>query len=115
MSLLSLLGISDAKAAVTTSSQQGGLVSILPMLIAFVAIFYFLLIRPQSKRAKQHRDLVSGLKLGDEIITTGGILGKIAKLDDDLIVITVAEGVNITIQKSAVALALPNGTLKSIN
>ena len=80
----------------------------------FILIFYFLMWRPQSKRAKEHRNLVSGLNKGDEIVTNGGIAGKITKVSDEFVVVEVAENTEIKIQKVAVSSALPKGTLKSI-
>ena len=80
----------------------------------FILIFYFLMWRPQSKRAKEHKSFVSGLSKGDEVITTGGIAGKISKVSEDFIRVEVAEGVEIKIQKVAISTALPKGTLKRI-
>ncbi len=80
----------------------------------FILIFYFLMWRPQSKRAKEHRNLVSGLSKGDEVVTSGGVAGKVTKVTDDFVMLEVAEGVEMKIQKVAVASALPKGTLKSI-
>lgn len=80
----------------------------------FILIFYFLMWRPQSKRAKEHRNLVSALNKGDEIMTNGGIAGKITKVSEEFVVVEVAQGVEIKVQKQAVASALPKGTLKSI-
>jgi len=80
----------------------------------FILIFYFLMWRPQSKRAKEHRNLVSELSKGDEVVTNGGIAGKITKVSEDFIAVEVANGVEIKVQKSAVSTALPKGTLKSI-
>jgi len=86
------------------------------MLVGFVAIFYFLLWRPQSKRAKQHRELVAGLSKGDEVIIGGGVLGRITKVSDDseFVTMEIAEGTQINVQKTAVAAVLPKGTIKSI-
>ena len=80
----------------------------------FILLFYFLLWRPQSKRAKEHRQLISGLDKGDEVVTSGGIAGRIVRVKDDFVVIQIAEGVEIKVQKVAVAAALPKGTLKEI-
>lgn len=80
----------------------------------FILIFYFLMWRPQSKRAKEHKNLVTALSKGDEVITNGGIAGKISKVSEDFISMEIAEGVEIKIQKVAIASALPKGTLKSI-
>ena len=80
----------------------------------FILIFYFLMWRPQSKRAKEHKNLVTSLSKGDEVITNGGIAGKITKVTEDFIAIEISENVEIKVQKVAIASALPKGTLKSI-
>ncbi|MEX2475160.1 preprotein translocase subunit YajC [Marinobacter sp.] len=80
----------------------------------FILIFYFLIWRPQSKRAKEHKSLMSGLEKGDEVVTSGGVAGRITKVTDDFIVVEVADNVEIKVQKVAVASALPKGTLKDI-
>ena len=86
----------------------------LVMLIAIFVLFYFMIIRPNSKRAKEHRDLISNLKKGDEIVTSGGMVAKVVNLDDQFIKISVAEGVDIYIQRNAVVAVLPKGTVKSL-
>lgn len=80
----------------------------------FILIFYFLMWRPQSKRAKEHKNLVTSLSKGDEVITNGGIAGKISKVSEDFISMEVSEGVELKVQKVAIAASLPKGTLKSI-
>lgn len=80
----------------------------------FILIFYFLIWRPQSKRAKEHKSLMAGLNKGDEIVTSGGVAGRITKVTDDFIVVEIADNVEIKVQKVAVAAALPKGTLKDI-
>ncbi|MAZ05033.1 preprotein translocase subunit YajC [Marinobacter sp. SS8-8] len=80
----------------------------------FILIFYFLIWRPQSKRAKEHKALMSGLNKGDEVVTSGGVAGKITKVTDDFIVVEIADNVEVKVQKVAVAAALPKGTLKDI-
>ena len=92
--------------------QAGGLMSFLPLIIIFV-IFYFLLIRPQMKRAKEHRALVAGLSKGDEVVTNGGLLGKIRDVGDTFLTVELAENVEIKMQKHAVASVMPKGTVKS--
>lgn len=82
------------------------------MMIIFVAVFYFLLIRPQMKRAKEHRSMVAQLAKGDEVITTGGIAGRIDQLGDSFITVEIAPDVKVKVQKSQVANVLPKGTLK---
>ena len=78
-------------------------------------IFYFLLIRPQSKRRKEHQALMSGLSKGDEVVTSGGMVGQINKVEDDFVKVQVAPNVELRVQKSAVGATLPKGTLKSLD
>ena len=80
----------------------------------FILIFYFMLIRPQSKRAKEHKALIEAIGKGDEVITAGGILGKVIKVDEQYVAIVVADNVELKMQKSSVSAVLPNGTIKSI-
>lgn len=110
-SILAFFGVTTAYAA-EQSTGQGSLVSMLPMFLILIVLMYLLVIRPQTKRAKEHQQLVSNLTTGDEVVTSGGILGKISKIVDNVIVLEVAQGVEIKVQKSAVALNLPKGTVK---
>ncbi|MGP4842577.1 preprotein translocase subunit YajC [Marinobacter sp. 1Y8] len=80
----------------------------------FILIFYLLIWRPQSKRAKEHKALMAGLGKGDEVVTSGGIAGRITRVTDDFIVVEVADNVEVKVQKVAVATALPKGTLKDV-
>ena len=93
-----------------------GMIGQFVMLGGFVLIFYFMLWRPQSKRAKEHKELVSSLKAGSEVVTAGGILGKITKVTDDneFVVIAISDGVELKMQKSSISSVLPKGTMKSI-
>ncbi len=93
--------------------QPGGLMSFLPLIILF-AVFYFMLIRPQLKQAKQHKQLVSGLGKGDEIVTNGGLLGKIKEVGDNFIVVEIAKETDVKIQKQSVAAVMPKGTIKTL-
>ncbi|MCL5261563.1 MAG: preprotein translocase subunit YajC [Gammaproteobacteria bacterium] len=114
---LSFIGIADAFAAAAPAQAAGGQQSwgsLIPMFAILILFMYFMIIRPQTKRAKEHKNLVSGLKKGDEVMTVGGILGKIEKITDNFIVLSIAENTNITVQKSAVSNTLPKGTIKSI-
>ncbi len=79
-----------------------------------IVLFYLILWRPQSKRAKEHKELVGGISKGDEVMTSGGLLGKVTKVSDDYLAIEVAKGVELKIQKSSVAAALPKGTISQI-
>ncbi len=109
--------IDTAYAATSGGGQSSpeGLWSSILMLGGFALVFYFLLWRPQSKRAKDHRELVTALAKGDEVITNGGMLGKIAKLTEQYATLTIASNVDITVQRSSISASLPKGTLKSIN
>ncbi len=80
----------------------------------FVLIFYFLVWRPQSKRAKEHKALIEGLSKGDEVLVNGGLAGKIVRIKDDFVVIEIADGVEAKVQKMAITAMLPKGTLKDI-
>lgn len=92
---------------------SGGL-SQFALIGAFILIFYVFLIRPQSKKAKEHQQLIGGLQKGDEVITTGGFLGKITKVTDSFFMMSIAEGVEVPIQRNAILACVPKGTLKSI-
>ena len=83
-------------------------------LILLFVVFYFLLIRPQMKRAKEHKKMVGSLAKGDEVVTNGGMLGKITKMGDDFITVEIAEGLEVNVQKQAVSALLPKGTIKSL-
>ncbi|KFF47981.1 MULTISPECIES: preprotein translocase subunit YajC [unclassified Salinicola] len=96
------------------AAPGGGGIAQIIMLVGFVLIFYFLLWRPQSKRAKQHKQLISNLSKGDEIVIGGGLMGRITEVTDDFISMEIAEGTVVNVQKNAVASVLPKGTLKSL-
>ncbi len=93
-------------------AQQGGGMQLLIMIGIFFLIMYFLLIRPQQKRAKEHKNLLSSLTKGDEIITSGGILGKITDVGDSFVTLEVQDGVTIKVQKQSVSSVMPKGTIK---
>lgn len=95
------------------AQQEPGLASFLPLIILF-AVFYFFLIRPQLKQAKQHKALVSALAKGDEIATNGGLLGKIIEVGDNFIAVEIAKDIEVKIQKQSVSVVLPKGTLKTL-
>lgn len=103
--------VSNAWAA--PAQQEPGLASFLPLIILF-AVFYFLLIRPQLKQAKQHKALVAGLAKGDEVATSGGLLGKIKEIGDNFVLIEIAEGTEVRVQRQSVSAVMPKGTLKTL-
>ena len=82
--------------------------------VGMIVIFYFLLIRPQQKRAKEHRKLVEALGKGDEVVTSGGLLGKIVELSDQYVTVEIANNVNVKIQRQAISTILPKGSLKAV-
>jgi preprotein translocase subunit YajC len=93
---------------------QGGLdiFGLLPLILMFV-LLYFLMIRPQTKRAKEHRTMLSGLQKGDEVVTAGGTLGKVTKVGDNYVSVEIAPNVEIQVQKPSITTLLPKGTIKS--
>ncbi len=93
---------------------DAGLINLL-FLGGFVLIFYFLLWRPQSKRRKEHQALMAGLEKGDEVVTAGGIVGQVNKVEDDFVKVQVADNMELRVQKSAIGATLPKGTLKSLD
>lgn len=102
-----------SQSAETTNLVQGASSQIVMMAVLFGAM-YFLFIRPQNKKAKEHRDLIASVAIGDEIITVGGLLGKVEKVLDNFIVINLSSNVVVTIQKQAIAQVLPKDTIKSL-
>ena len=94
------------------SVTSGGLMQFLPLIVIF-AVFYFMLIRPQMKRSKDHRNLVSQLAKGDEVVTNGGLLGRISDVSESFITLEVADNVEVRVQRHAVANVMPKGTIKS--
>lgn len=110
------LFISNAYAQAAPAGQQGGGFEMLIMLGIFGLIFYFMLYRPQAKRVKEHKALVTSLSKGDEVLTQGGIIAKISKVnaEKDFIEVALNDQTNIVVQKSAVTAVLPKGTMKNI-
>jgi preprotein translocase subunit YajC len=104
--------ITPAWAQAAAGGTASTLTTILPLVLIFV-VFYFLLIRPQTKRAKEHKEMVAKLATGDEVVTTGGILGKVTGVNDNFVTVEIASGVEIKVQKFQVAQLMPKGTVKS--
>ena len=91
--------------------MQSSLMSMLPLVLMFV-VLYFVMIRPQMKKQKEHKSMIDALAKGDEVVTAGGVLGKVSKLGDTFLGLEVANGVDIQIQRSAVVQVLPKGSVK---
>lgn len=107
--------ISDAmaEAAPAAAQQPDPLMSFLPLILIFV-VMYFLLIRPQVKRQKEHKKMVEALGKGDEVVTQGGLAGRIVKMHDSFLTLEVADGVEVHVQRNTVSTVLPKGTLKEL-
>lgn len=97
------------------AQQDGGnaFFSFLPLIVIFV-LFYFLLIRPQTKKQKEHRAMVEGLGTGDEIVTGGGVLGRVTELGADFVTVEIADNVSIKVRRHTITSVLPKGTMKSV-
>ena len=108
--------ISNAYANTAGAAQTGGTMELIFMLVIFGLIFYFMIYRPQAKRVKEHKNLMSSLGKGDEVLTSGGILGKIAKISDenDYVLLNLNDSTQITIKKDYIAAVLPKGSIQSL-
>lgn len=108
--------INDAIAASSTTlpAHSDNMFSLF-MLIGIFVLFYIMLIRPQSKRAKEHKELINQLKKGDEVVTSAGMIAKITHIDEQFVKIAISEGVEMTLQRQAITSILPKGTIKSLN
>ena len=95
------------------AGSAGSLLSMAPLVILFV-VFWFFLIRPQMKRQKEHRQMVEALSKGDECVTNGGLAGRVTEMGENFLSLEVAKGVEVRVQKQAIATVLPKGTLKSL-
>jgi preprotein translocase subunit YajC len=99
--------------AAAPAAQPDPLMSFLPLIVIFV-LFYFMLIRPQMKRAKEQRKMLEGLDKGDEVATSAGILGRVTKVGEQYVHMDIADGVTVVVQKSTVQTLLPKGTIKAL-
>jgi preprotein translocase subunit YajC len=111
MDLLDLL-IAPAHAQ-SAPAAGGSMLSTLLLPVIFIAVMYFLMIRPQMKRQKEHRAMLDKLQRGDEVITTGGLAGTVIEIGDNFVSVEIASGVQVRVQRGAIANVLPKGTLKS--
>lgn len=108
-----LISNAYAQAATESAGGMGDLMQFMPIILMF-AVMYFLMIRPQQKKAKEHKAMIDGLSKGDEVVSQGGVAGRITKVNEDFVTVEVADNVEIQIQKPAIALVLPKGTLKAL-
>ena len=106
-----LISEAIAQTAAPAASASGGLMSMLPLVLMFV-VLYFVMIRPQMKRQKEHRSMIDALAKGDEVATAGGLLGKVSKLGEGYMTLELAPGIEVQVQRSAVVQVLPKGTIK---
>jgi preprotein translocase subunit YajC len=104
----------EAPAAAAGTSAQGSPFTMPIMLGVLFAAFYFILIRPQAKRAKEHKALIAALAKGDEVVTAGGVLGRVKNLGEAYVTVEIADGVEVKVQRQAVQTVLPKGTIKSV-
>ncbi|MBC3869852.1 MULTISPECIES: preprotein translocase subunit YajC [Undibacterium] len=105
--------ISNAYAQSAGIGADGGLMSFLPLVLMFV-VLYFLMIRPQMKRQKEQKSMMDALAKNDEVVTAGGVLGKVTKVSESYVTLEVAEGTELVVQKVAITALLPKGTIKAI-
>jgi preprotein translocase subunit YajC len=108
-----LIGSAFAQATGGAPAGDAGMLSFLPIILMFVVLYLFM-IRPQMKRAKEQKQMVDALQKGDEVITAGGVVGRITKIADPYISLEIASGTEINVQRSAVQMLLPKGTIKSL-
>ncbi len=104
--------IPDAMAQAPGGAPAGGGLSLIVMMALFFVVFYFLLIRPQQKKQKEHQAMLSKVAAGDEVVTSGGILGKVVEVGEQFLTLEIADGVRIKVQRFQVASLVPKGTLK---
>ncbi len=108
-----MISLAHAQTAAASADPTGGFMQILPMILMF-AVLWFLMVRPQMKKAKEHKALIAALQKGDEVVTGGGLVGKIVKVGENYVTLEIAEGTEVIVQKPAIGLVLPKGTLKSL-
>ncbi len=108
-----MISLAHAQTAGAAADPTGGFMQLLPMILMFV-VLWFLMIRPQMKKAKEHKALLEALAKGDEVVTQGGIVGRITKVGETYVTVEIAEGTEVVVQKPSIGLVLPKGTLKSL-
>ena len=108
-----MISLAHAQTAGAAADPTGGFMQLLPMILMFV-VLWFLMIRPQMKKAKEHKALLAGLAKGDEVVTQGGIIGKVTKVGEEYVTVEIAANTEVVVQKPSIGLVLPKGTLKSL-
>lgn len=108
-----MISLAHAQTAGAAADPTGGFMQLLPMILMFVVLWFFM-IRPQMKKAKDHKALLAALAKGDEVVTQGGIVGKVTKVGENYVSVEIAEGTEVVVQKPSIGLVLPKGTLKSL-
>ena len=108
-----MISLAHAQTTAAAADPSGGLMQLLPIILMFV-VLWFLMIRPQMKKAKEHKALVAALSKGDEVVTQGGILGRIVKVDENYVTVEIAAGTEVIVQKPSIGLVLPKGTMKAL-
>ncbi len=108
-----MISLAHAQTAGAAADPTGGFMQLLPMILMFV-VLWFLMIRPQMKKAKEHKALIEALQKGDEVVTQGGMVGKITKVGEAYVTLEIAQGTEVVVQKPAIGIVLPKGTLKSL-
>ncbi len=109
---MNFISLAHAQAAAPEAGTESTLVSLLPIVVMFV-ILYFVMIRPQMRRQKEVKAMIEALAKGDEVVTTGGLVGRVAKVGDNYIQLEIADKLEVQVQRSAVSMVLPKGTIKS--
>ncbi len=108
-----MISLAHAQSAAAAADPMSSLTQMLPLILMFV-VLWFLMIRPQMKKAKEHKALLAALTKGDEVVTQGGIVGRVSKVGDSYVNVEIATGTDVVVQKPAIVLVLPKGTLKSL-
>ena len=108
-----LISNAYAQTAAAAAGPMDSVMQFLPIILMF-AVLYFLMVRPQMKKAKEHKALIAGIAKGDEVVTGGGLVGKVVKIGENYVTLEIAEGTEVVVQKPAIGLVLPKGTLKSL-
>jgi len=109
----SMLDVLISPAFAQAANAQQGVFSPIIMMVVLFAIFYFLIIRPNNKKQKEHREMVAALSSGDEVVTAGGVLGKVTAVNEQFLDLEIADNVTIKVQRHTVSAVLPKGTLKN--